>query len=736
MASIPLRLTGSRGRLTRAQPPVKLENPSYLTLNRDGSRLYSVLETQTYHGKKGGGVAAFSVDAEGALSPLGEQPTLGEDPCYLSTDGEYLLAANYSGGSMAVFPLGRKGEILPQSSLTVHSGSGPVPERQSQAHVHCTDFAPDGGLIYAVDLGLDAVRLYGLDRAGGAVKPEDGEIRLRPGFGPRHAVFHRGLRSVYIVGELSSSVAVFRYETRDGKVRFEQVQELSALPEDFHGENTGAAVRLSPDGRFLYASNRGHDSIAVFRVREDGTLESAGFCPSGGRGPRDFAIDPRGEFLLAANEKSGNVAVFRLNSKTGMPEPTGEGASLHAPVCVCFRPERAPGYDYETAVDRRSCGSSKWNMVTREMGPGNEDVIPLSMADMELKTAPEITEALAESVRFGMYGYTEPTESYYESVVGWMERRHGWKVEKDWISLSPGVVSALYTAVRALTRPGDGVILQRPVYYPFTFAAEHNGCRILDNALVVRNGRYEMDYDDLEQKASDPGAKVLVLCSPHNPVGRVWTRDELRRAGEICLRHGVTVLSDEIHFDFVYQPYRHTVFASISPELAQNCMVLTAPSKTFNLAGLQTSNIIIPNPDLRKKYAAASADCAIHSLNYFGYTACEAAYRKGEPWLEGLLAHLEGNRSFLLDFMREKLPQIPVTEPEGTYLVWLDFRSLGMTPKRLEQFLREKARIFSDEGSLFGTEGDGFERFNIACPRAMLEKALENLKRAVDSLTE
>lgn len=391
-------------------------------------------------------------------------------------------------------------------------------------------------------------------------------------------------------------------------------------------------------------------------------------------------------------------------------------------------------YDFETAVDRKNCGSSKWSSIAREMGPGSEDVIPLSVADMELKTAPEITEALIRGAEFGVYGYTEPTAGYYEAVRDWMRERHGWPIETSWISLSPGVVSAVFTAVRALTTPGDGVILQRPVYYPFSAAAEHGGCRILDNALLFRDGRYVMDYDDLEKKASDPRAKVLILCSPHNPVGRVWTREELLRAGEICLRHGVTVISDEIHFDFVYKPHRHTVFAAVSPELARNCMVLTAPSKTFNLAGLQTSNIIIPNPELKKKFDAASADCAIHSLNYFGYLGCEAAYRKGGPWLDALLEYLEGNLRLLLDFMREQLPRIPVTEPEGTYLVWLDFRSLGMTSEQLKHFMREKARIFPDEGSMFGTQGNGFERLNIACPRAMLRTALENLKRAVDGL--
>ena len=333
----PFALDRSSGKLTQAHSPVKIENPSYLAVNADGSRLYSVIETKTYRGKKGGGVAAFSADASGALSPLGEQPTLGEDPCYLSTDGrgEYLLAANYSGGSMAVFPLGKDGSVLPQSCLTAHAGSGPIPERQSEPHVHCTDFTPGESFIFAVDLGLDAVKLYRLDRALGTVEPEPGaEMRLRPGSGPRHAVFRDALKTAYVVNEIASDLAVFRYGE---DYRFEPLQYISTLPVGFRGKNTAAAVRISPDGRFLYASNRGHDSIAVFRICEDGLLRAVGFYPSGGRGPRDFAIDPRGEFLLAANEKSGNVAVFRLDRETGIPEPAGESVSLHSPVCIRFR---------------------------------------------------------------------------------------------------------------------------------------------------------------------------------------------------------------------------------------------------------------------------------------------------------------------------------------------------------------------------------------------------------------
>ncbi|HEX3027587.1 MAG TPA: MalY/PatB family protein [Clostridia bacterium] len=388
-------------------------------------------------------------------------------------------------------------------------------------------------------------------------------------------------------------------------------------------------------------------------------------------------------------------------------------------------------YDFEMIVDRRGCGSYKWDAIAAEMGEGAEDVTPMSVADMELKTAPEITEALKKAVDFGVYGYTGPTEGYYEAVQGWMERRHGWKIKKDWISLSPGVVSAFYNAIRALTHPGDKVIIQRPVYYPFSSAVKLSGCEIVNNPLILKDGRYEMDFEDLEQKAKDPRVKVLLFCNPHNPVGRVWTAEELKKLGEICLKNNVVVVSDEIHFDFVFKPFHHTVFATISPEMEQNCMILTAPSKTFNLAGLQCSNIIIPNPELKAAFDLAFENTGTFSLNYFAYPACEAAYRSGEGWLDGLLELLESNKKILADFLADELPQIKLIEPEGTYLAWLDCRGLKMNRDELETFMKQKARVFFDEGYLFGEEGNEFERINLACPEKMLKKVLENIKAAI-----
>lgn len=392
-------------------------------------------------------------------------------------------------------------------------------------------------------------------------------------------------------------------------------------------------------------------------------------------------------------------------------------------------------YDFETVVNRRNSGSFKWDSITKEMGEGSEDIIPMSVADMELKVAPEITEAIKEKADFGVYGYTGPTESYYKAIEGWMKRRHNWEIKREWISLSAGVVPAFFTAIRALTHPGDRVIIQQPVYYPFSSAVTLNGCEIVNNKLLFKDGKYTMDFDDLEKKAKDPRVKVMILCNPHNPVGRVWTTEELTKLGEICLKNDVVVVSDEIHFDFVFKPYKHTVFASISKEFEQNCLILTAPSKTFNLAGLQCSNIIIPNRKLKSLYDIASQNISSFSLNYFAYPACEAAYTKAEKWLDELLELLEENKKYLKTFIKENLPQISVIETEGTYLVWLDCTSLGMNKDELEKFMKEKARVFFDEGYLFGEEGNCFERVNIACPRSMLEKVLNNMKTAIDSLS-
>jgi cystathionine beta-lyase len=389
-------------------------------------------------------------------------------------------------------------------------------------------------------------------------------------------------------------------------------------------------------------------------------------------------------------------------------------------------------YDFDTVIDRRNNNSAKWDQIAQEMGPGSEDIIPLSVADMEFKVAPEIVEAIRRKADFALYGYSIPDANYYDAVIGWMERRHHWKIKQEWISLSPGVVPAFFTAVNAFTHPGDKVIIQPPVYYPFSRAVVQNGCELVNNPLVFQNGRYTMNFDDLEKKAQDPRVRALILCSPHNPVGRVWSREELLKLGEICVKHKIIVIADEIHFDFVFKPHEHTVFATLSEEFRDNSLILTAPSKTFNLAGLQCSNIIIPNPVLKNQFDIALQNTGFFSLNYFAYAGCEAAYGHGEAWLNELLPYLEGNKNYLKTFIAENLPQITVIETEGTYLVWMDCRSLGLNDKELEKLVKEKGRVFLDDGYIFGQGGSGFERVNIACPRSILEKSLTNIKKAID----
>lgn len=391
-------------------------------------------------------------------------------------------------------------------------------------------------------------------------------------------------------------------------------------------------------------------------------------------------------------------------------------------------------YDFATEINRRNTGSYKWELMDKEVGDITNESFPMSTADMEFYVAPEITEAIITKAKSGVYGYTGPTESYYKAVLGWQQRRHNWNPKKEWLSLTPGVVSAFFTAVKALTHPGDKVIIQSPVYYPFAMAVQRNGCEIVENPLVQKDNKYFIDFEDLEKKAADPRVKCLLFCSPHNPVGRVWTKDELKKVSEICAKNDVVVIADEIHNDIICKPYTHTVFASISEQAAQNCLVLTAPSKTFNLAGLQTSNVFIPNPKIKEQFDIAQENIASIMLNIFGYTACEAAYDHAEKWLDEFLDVLDGNKKFFNDFMAKNLPQLPVTELEGTYLIWFDCRPLGMNCADLEKFFRSKARIAFDEGYLFGTNGSGFERINLACPRTLLERCLNSMKKAIDSL--
>jgi cystathionine beta-lyase len=338
-----------------------------------------------------------------------------------------------------------------------------------------------------------------------------------------------------------------------------------------------------------------------------------------------------------------------------------------------------------------------------------------------------VVDAVVARARHGMYGYTGKSRRYDEAVVGWFGRRHGWAIDPAWITISPGVVTALYTAVQAFTDPGDRVLIQPPVYHPFTYAIERNGRTPARSPLILENGRYRMDFETVEQLARDPSVKLTILCSPHNPIGRVWTPEELRRFGEICLEHGVIVVSDEVFADLVYPGVKHTPFALADPAFGENALVCTSPSKTFNLPGLKTSNIVIPNEALRKTFNRRLESNGVMGLNAFGSTAVQAAYTAGEPWLAQVLDYVRENYRFLSEFFAARLHEARVIEPEGTYLVWVDFRPLGVGKGFCNDRLLTEARVYLDDGALFGPEGEGYARFNIACPRSILSEALERI---------
>lgn len=387
--------------------------------------------------------------------------------------------------------------------------------------------------------------------------------------------------------------------------------------------------------------------------------------------------------------------------------------------------------NFDQEINRQNTACEKWDYLDKRFGV--KDALPMWVADMDFKVPEVVNEAIKQRAEHGVYGYTFRPESYYEAIVDWLKRRQHWSIEKEWISHSPGVIPALALIVRAFTQPGDKIIVQSPVYHHFYSVIKAHDRIVLNNPLQSKDGRYTMDFSDLEAKI-DPSVKMLILCSPHNPVGRVWARDELTRLGDICLKHNILVISDEIHCDIVYKDSVHTPFSSISQAFADRSITCISPSKTFNLMGLHTSSIIIPNRELRETYNREINSLAIGSPNPFGMVALESAYRYGEEWLDGLIDYLQGNLDFMMDYFQKNISQIKVVKPEGTYMVWLDCRELGLAKVDLDHFMLNKARIALNEGYIFGQEGEGFMRMNIACPRSILEKALHQLKQAVSYL--
>ncbi len=376
-------------------------------------------------------------------------------------------------------------------------------------------------------------------------------------------------------------------------------------------------------------------------------------------------------------------------------------------------------YDFDKTIDRRATNSYKWDSA-----PGG--VLPMWVADMDFRTAPAIIDALQKRVAHGIFGYTRVPDAYYDAVTSWFSRRHGWDIDREWIIYTSGVVPAVSAVIKALTVPGDKVIVQTPVYNCFFSSIRNNGCEIVSNPLRRTADTYEMDFDALERCAADPRAKVMLLCNPHNPAGRVWTPDELTRLGNICLRNGVTVVADEIHCELVYQGFKYTPFASLSDAFLHRSVTCVSPSKAFNIAGLQIANIVAFDNDLRSRIDKAININEVCDVNPFGVAATIAAYNEGEEWLNQLVDYLHGNYEAMAEFCRRELPEFPITRLEGTYLVWMDCSSLGMPSDALEHALLDDARLWLNAGTMYGAEGEGYMRWNIACPRSVM---LDGLNR-------
>lgn len=386
--------------------------------------------------------------------------------------------------------------------------------------------------------------------------------------------------------------------------------------------------------------------------------------------------------------------------------------------------------NFEQGVNRKGTRCLKYDFAVQR--GRSADLLPLWVADMDFKTSSYIQDALLRQAEHGVYGYTEADEAYFDAVRSWMEHRHGWKIEPEWLLKTPGVVFALAMAVKAYTEPGDYVLIQEPVYYPFREVIESNDREVANNVLYQdENGSYKINFEDFERQIVEKRIRLFLLCSPHNPVSRVWTREELEKLGDICKKHGVIVVSDEIHADFVFKG-KHQVFAAISKEFADFTITCTSPSKTFNLAGLQISNIFISNPQIRETFRQEINRAGYSQLNVAGLVGCEAAYSDGEEWYEAMKAYVAANIEYTKEYVEQYLSGVSMTEHEGTYLVWLDFRGTGLGVEELEDLIIHKAKLWLDSGKIFGEKGKGFQRINVACPRATLTEALERIRKALE----
>ena len=384
-------------------------------------------------------------------------------------------------------------------------------------------------------------------------------------------------------------------------------------------------------------------------------------------------------------------------------------------------------YNFDEIIDRKNTNCLKYDATERFFN--KKDLMPLWVADMDFRTPDFIVEAIKQRVNHEIYGYTFRPDSYFRSTISWMKRRHGWEIKKEWISFSPGVVAGLSFAIETFSKPGDGVVVQSPVYFPFFDVVKGSKRKMIDNPLKLVNGRYTFDLNDLKSKI-DSGTKLLMLCNPQNPGGMVWTRDELVSLTDFCLEHQIMIISDEIHSDLIYEGHKHIPLASISEEVANNCMINMAPSKTFNVAGLSSSLVIIPNKAKFARYERTLGVGHFGMGNIFGSVALEAAYTHGDEWLAQLLDYLWKNYAYLENFIKAKLPRVKVMQPEATYLIWMDFTDYGMKNDELMKFLIENTGLALNDGGRFGKSGDGWLRINIGCPRSVLEEALKRLEKA------
>lgn len=385
--------------------------------------------------------------------------------------------------------------------------------------------------------------------------------------------------------------------------------------------------------------------------------------------------------------------------------------------------------DFDKIVDRRNTRCLKYDFAVERNMPA--DVLPLWVADMDFETSSYIEDAIIERAKHAIYGYSDVKTPYFEILKKWMQKHHDWDIQRKWLIKTPGVVFALAMAVKAYTEPGDAVLIQQPVYYPFSEVIKDNGRNVVSNTLYLgEDNRYHIDFEDFEQKIVENQIKVFLLCNPHNPVGRVWSKEELTRLGDICVKYHVTVVSDEIHEDFVFKG-KHQVFANIKKEYEDITVTCTAPSKTFNIASLMISNILIPNPELKRKFKHQMDAAGISQLNVLGLVACEAAYEHGEEWYQAMKIYVKANIEFVKQYVEEQLPGVKMVEHEGTYLVWLDFRGTGLGVEELDDKIINQAKLWLDSGKIFGSCGEGFQRINVACPRKVLEEAMDRIKNVV-----